>query len=371
MIEQIRNPTNAPPDSSFGELAELVSADPVYDGVWGELAEGPGGSVFSSPPWIRVLRETYGFSPGAIVALNREGRPLGGMPYCRVEDPIMGKRVVTLPFSDYCDPIGMDDDLWGGAATILGEDGCPVLIRCLRCQPPLEITGLDFRVSRTALWHGIDLRWNREELWCGIRDSARRAVEKARRAGVSISVETGSEAIDEFFRMHLGVRKHKYRLLAQPRSFFNNISRFFFETGRGFLLMARHGERAIAGVLILVWGDTLYYKFNASDPDYLDMRPNHLLIWEGILRAKRMGLRRWDFGLSDPDQPGLVRFKRHFGSFERKIRFLRHEPGDGSASDRIGEFREVLGTITDILTEPSVPDHVTERAGTLLYRYFA
>jgi lipid II:glycine glycyltransferase (peptidoglycan interpeptide bridge formation enzyme) len=233
--------------------------------------------------------------------------------------------------------------------------------------------GRGFEVYKTACWHGIDLGWGREALWSGIRNSTRRAVEKAQRRGVTAVVETDSTALDEFYRMHLGVRKHKYRLLAQPRRFFENISRYFFEEGRGFLLMARQGNRTLAGVLFLVWRGTIYYKFNASDPRYLDRRPNDLLIWEGMMLAKRMGLVRWDFGLSDSDQPGLVRFKRHFGSGESHIRFYRYDPTAprNPGAERGRRVRETLGQITDILTDPSVPDELTESGGDLLYRFFA
>ena len=34
------------------------------------------------------------------------------------------------------------------------------------------------------------------------------------------------------------------------------------------------------------------------------------------------------------------------------------------------EVGQLLGTVTDLLTDPSVPDAVTERAGAALYRFF-
>jgi hypothetical protein len=47
------------------------------------------------------------------------------------------------------------------------------------------------------------------------------------------------------------------------------------------------------------------YKFNASvDQKY---RPNDLLAWDAILYGHRRALTTLDFGISENDQPGLVR----------------------------------------------------------------
>ena len=170
--------------------------------------------------------------------------------------------------------------------------------------------------------------------------------------------------------MHLKVRKYKYGLLAQPYSFFQNIWRHFVEAEHGFLLLAMNGDRIVAGDFFVEWKDTLYYKFNASLPGDLSHRPNDLLIWKGIQLAKNKGLTYLDFGLSDLDQEGLVRYKRKFGTEERNISFLRHE-SNGGPSLAAREMRGLLGRLTMRFTDQLVPDPVTERAGEDLYRFFA
>jgi hypothetical protein len=75
-----------------------------------------------------------------------------------------------------------------------------------------------------------------------------------------------------------------------------------------------------------------------------------------------------DWGLSDLDQPGLVGFKRKWATDERRLLTLRAGTGEPRPGQR--EFGDALGGLTHLLTEDSVPDDVTERAGALLYRYF-
>jgi len=167
----------------------------------------------------------------------------------------------------------------------------------------------------------------------------------------------------------LKVRKYKYGLLAQPYSFFQNIWQRFVDAHHGFLLLAIHEDKIVAGDFFLDWKDTLFYKFNASLPGDLPYRPNDLLIWEGIQRGKERGFSYLDFGLSDIDQEGLVRYKRKFGTEERTISFLRYSP-NGPPTQAEKELRQLLGTLTNRFTDRLVPDLVTERAGEDLYRLF-
>src|SRR6266513_2451673 len=138
----------------------------------------------------------------------------------------------------------------------------------------------------------------------------------------------------------------------------------------GFLLLAIHGDKIVAGDFFLEWKDTLYYKFNASLPDDLSHRPNDLLIWHGIQEGKKRGLTYLDFGLSDIDQEGLIRYKRKFGTEEKTISFLHYSPNGGPTSAE-KEIRQLLGKLTATFTDHLVPDQITEKAGEDLYRLFS
>lgn len=345
----------------------LVCVDPRNDGAWNRLVERVRSSVFHSPEWMQVLTDTYGWEPRAHVILDEHGEPQAGLPFFRIED-MLGERIVSLPFSDYCDPLAGDDDTW---RTLIGQlipSHLPITVRCLHNELPL--TDERFRLSKQAKWHRLDVRQDSEKLWSQMHDSTHRAIRKSQREGLIVHVDVSEEGLRAFFEMHLRIRKYKYGLLAQPYSFFQNIWRRFVEPGHGFLLLAMFENKIVAGDFFLVWKDTLYYKFNASLFDGLAHRPNDLLIWEGIQRAKELGLAYLDFGLSDIDQEGLIRYKRKFGTEESTISFLRYEPNGGPTRAE-KEIRELLGKLTHRFTDQLVPDLVTERAGEDLYRLFS
>lgn len=343
-----------------------ICVDPTTDAVWRQLVQQQPGSVFHSPEWMGVIARTYHFELEGYILLEADGTPVAGLPVCRIDD-IRGRRIVSLPFSDYCDPLVQDAQQWNLLVEALLHHDWTVVFRCLRNHLPDSDSR--FTAVKKAKWHGIDLNATLDQIWERIDSSAKRAIRKAQQNGVRIIRAQHKDELHAFFEMHLAVRKHKYHMVAQPYSFFENIWETFLAPGHGALLLALHQNRIIGGTLYLIWQDTLYYKFNASIAQELGVRPNDLLAWAGLQYAKEAGCSRFDFGLSDWDQEGLIRFKRKFATDEQTITFYNSVPG-GAASYTV-QARELLPRLTDILTDPSVPDDITERAGTLLYRLFA
>jgi CelD/BcsL family acetyltransferase involved in cellulose biosynthesis len=344
----------------------IVSVDPRSDAAWATLVQNSASSVFHAPSWIQVLTDTYGWEAHAHVLLDDQGRPRAGIPFCRISD-VLGDRIVALPFSDYCDPLVPDDQCWHMLIDCLLTERSPIVVRCLHNSMPLKDNR--FALVKQAKWHGLDLRPDLDTLWSRMHDSTHRAIRKSQREGVVVRVAQSEHELRAFFDMHLKVRKYKLGLLAQPFRFFQNIWRHFVDTHHGFLLLALYQDKIVAGDFFLEWKDTLYYKFNASLPADLSHRPNDLLIWEGIQYAKARGFQSLDFGLSDIDQEGLLRYKRKFGTEEKTISFLRCAP-NGSPTSVEKELRTLLAQLTHRFTDHLVPDPVTEGAGDDLYRLF-
>jgi CelD/BcsL family acetyltransferase involved in cellulose biosynthesis len=347
---------------------EFLCIDPQSDPLWQRLIERYESSAFHSPNWIRVLTATYGFPVQAYVITDTAGEPVAGLPFCRIED-IRGKRLVALPFSDYCDPLVGEADHWRLLLDKLLAEQVPFLVRPLHNS--VALTDERLALVNKAKWHGIDLSPDLDTLWMNLHGSARRAIRKAEKNGIVVKAAESKEGLREFFELHLNVRKNKYRMLAQPYSFFENIWEQFIEKQNGLLLLARHRGEVIGGILFLEWKDEIYYKFNASAPSYLAHRPNDLLLWNGIKYAKEKGFAHLDFGLSDWDQEGLVRYKRKFASEEKTISFLRYEPNGATSHTKPDTtMKHLLPQLTDLFTDESVPDAITEHAGDVLYRYF-
>ncbi len=132
----------------------LVEVDPRVDERWRALVEREHGSLFHSPEWAHVLADTYSWEPRAHLVLGATGVATAGIPWCRVSDP-GSERIVSLPFSDFCGPIGLPayDAAYKELYDVLDHAGLPVRCRILAdagSEPPRQVIG-------AARWHGIEI----------------------------------------------------------------------------------------------------------------------------------------------------------------------------------------------------------------------
>ncbi len=358
----------AGPGTAFDQgrpgMTAVREADPRSDPLWRDLACTSVGSLFTSPPWITAVSDTYGFTPSARVMVDRSGSPRAGAAWIDVSD-LRGQRRLALPFCDRGDPLVADLGAWQAVAADAFTEDVPLTLRCLDTSPAVEDPR--FVMNGAAAWHATPLTRSLDDLHAAFRPQTRRNIATAERAGVEVVLSAESEAVREYHRLHVELRKRKYRLLAQPWEFFDRIWKAFSPADAIRTALAMVDGRPVAGALYLVWQDTLYYKFGASQAQFLPSRPNDSIHWHAIRWAHGRGLRMLDWGLSDLDQPGLCRYKRGWASVEGRIRTLN---AGGPPRGRRADVEETLSTITELLTEPSVPQVVTERAGAALYRFF-
>lgn len=340
--------------------------DPASDGEWAALVTGHDSDVFHSPQWMHVLQRTYGFETRAVL-VDEGGLAVAGIPFCEIRD-IRGDRVVSLPFSDSCDPLVSNRHEWNEIAMTLQSLGHPVSVRVLHSSIPLGDPR--FAPVSRAKWHGLELDADVEEIWARIDASARRAIRKARREGLEVRPAKSKDELRDFYDLHLRTRKDKYGLLAQPYAFFENIWSEFVDDGHGELMVALQDGAIIGGIFFLEWKGVMHYKFNASNPECAHLRPNDIILWTAIEQGIASGSRRIDFGLSDWDQEGLLRYKRKYAGEEKTIVTLRSEPANGRVVEPEGAGA-LLSAVTRFLTDERVPIELTEKAGNEFYRYFA
>ena len=356
-----RSPRQDIEDDGFPAVAAV---DPRTDPRWLALASDPGGSLFTSPPWISAVSATYGFTPSARVLLDPSGAPRAGLAWTDVDD-LRGRRRLSLPFSDRADPIVGDDGTWPAVSAAAFTGGLPFTLRCLDTSP--AVVDPRFTTVGEAAWHLTPLDRPLDDVHAAFRSQTRRNIARAEEAGVEVVLSAEAEAVWQFHRIHVDLRKRKYRLLAQSREFFERIWETFSPADAIRTALALVDGRPVAGAVYLVWGDTVYYKFGASDAESLPLRPNDAIHWQLIRWAHQRGLRALDWGLSDLDQPGLCAYKRKWASVEGRIRTLN---AGGPPLGRRSDVEETLSVVTDLLTDPAVPNAVSERAGAALYRFF-
>lgn len=349
-------------------VARIVQ-DPGTDSGW-ELAAKSFGTLFNSPPWIRVLADAFEIPIRGI--LREDGSRTQGFLVADIDDAC-GVRQSTLPFSDYCDPLsatGAPD--WAMLRQMIDAD-IPYSTRmCDNADTEPEF----LEVSAVFARHSIDLERPISEIWDTLPSNARQGVRRASRSAVTACAETASGdtslggksgLLDEFHRLHVGLRAAKFRMLAQPGEFFAAIGREF-GSGSLALVNARQDSQLVAGILLLKWGDVAYYKFNASTDAGQRAHANDLCMWTAIEYAKEeWGCRTLDLGLSDLDQPGLIRYKNKYATSVGKIQTYQN---DAAREAKASPVRDVINSAVGLVTTEGVPEEVRMRAASTYYRYF-
>ncbi|MFA5088882.1 MAG: GNAT family N-acetyltransferase [Candidatus Omnitrophota bacterium] len=321
-------------------------------------------NLFSSPDWLTVIEKTYHIRL-RIKYIERHDAIASYIIYSVVKNFLEWK-ICICSYCDYfdCQVVNLED--WKALFHSLREDfpEYRIAIRNLRDEIVRQIPELT--ILSKERFHILDVREPLPEIWKRTHDSFRSAVKQAQKNGVVVK-RCAKEGLRDFYQLHFKLRKNKYRLFAQPYCFFDIIWRQYVDKGQGALLGAYDADgRFIGGNMYLICGDTLYYKFNTSSRDALQLRPNNLMFWEGIKFAKERNLRYLDLGSSGCEQHGLIMFKNHAGAMMSDITHLGYAPQGYRFSQK-----KILKWMTRTFTEPWMPDFMTRLGSRIIYPFLA
>ena len=343
--------------------------DPTTDARWDEfVARQPQSSVFHTAAWARVIREAYGYLPRYYV-LESDAGIGAAIPFYFVRSFLTGKRLVCLPFSDYCWPLGEEE-----ADIALLLDTAEKEIKA-GAASYIEIRGHQNGVSGVTpslishdyyFTYMLDLEPDLKVLNENFHDSVRRGIHQAEKRGVTVRMTRTLADLHHFFELNVATHK-KLGVLPQPHAFFKALYRHVISQDLGFLAMAEWDGKVIAGVLFLTYKDTIYYKFNASVKNYLQKRPNHLIIWEVIRYTCANGYKYFDFGRCPFEEEGLRTFKYRWGSQEINLPYYYYPKAKGLST--ISENSLIFRSMKVFLH--ATPTFACKIAGSLLYRHLA
>jgi hypothetical protein len=341
-----------------------VQTLPIDEALKRGILPGLGRNLFSSPEWFNVILKTY--HPKMFVKFLEESGKVRSYVIYTVVKNFLEWKICVLSYCDYCDAYVVSIDDWRVFFEALCQEfpRYRIAIRSLR-DDKVRDCGCFHELSRER-FHLLDIHADTDTLWKKLDGSFRNQVRQGERRGL-VCREGTLDDLDKFYLLHVGLRRNKYRIFAQPYRFFRTIWEEFIAKGNGFLLCGFSPDgQMIGGTIFLICGNTLYYKINTSARDTLEFRSNNVLIWEGIKRAKARGLEFVDLGSSGLEQHGLVHFKDSTGAKRFDIIHLGYHP-DGYVFSQ----KRILKAYTRLMTMPWVPMIVTRMGSHLIYRYLA
>ncbi|HZT74718.1 MAG TPA: GNAT family N-acetyltransferase [Terriglobales bacterium] len=333
---------------------KVARIDPLLDPRWRQLLDRhPDAGIFHTPAWLEALRRTYGYEP-VVFTTAAPGAPLSdGVVFCRVRSWLTGDRLVSLPFSDHCQPLLPAADaraIWSALITAAAQEKRKYLeIRPVHWEdlapPPDGAWDQDCRYA----FHVVDLTPPLELLLRTFDDSCvRRRIRRAERAGLECISGRSPELIGEFFDLHAATRR-RHGLPPQPKAWFANLAACLGDRLR--VHLARHQGRPIAAIVTLLFRDTLTYKFGASDAGFHRLGVMPFLFWRAIEAGKGQGAARFDLGRSDKGNAGLIAFKGNWNAEKRELTYLRF-PRRTGAKRTLGQVERAGPTLLGRLPAP-------------------
>jgi len=299
--------------------------DPLIDRRWEELVQRhPRASVFHSSAWLKALSRTYQYQPIAYTTSPADQKLENAIVLCRIQSWLTGRRLVSLPFSDHCEPLVDAREDLDAIMAALEQDSREWDLRYIELRPlqQLEIGTSLHHSTVPYTFHQLDLAPGLPTLFANChKNSTQRKILRAEREGLRYREGSTEEFVEHFYGLHTITRK-RHRRPPQPRKWFVNLIDCFGDALK--IRVAFKGNRPLAAVITIRHKGTMVYKYGGSDPLFNHLGSMHLLLWAAIEEAKAADLQSFDFGRTDADQKGLITFKKRWGTTQSDLVYSRY-----------------------------------------------
>ena len=340
--------------------------DPLLDSRWESLVgRHPKSSVFHSTAWLQALRDTYGYEP-VVFTTTPPGRELAnGLVFCRVSSWLTGKRLVSVPFSDHCEPLVDNAQEFSFLiATIEGylqREG----FKYFELRPMFSTESPDqayqgLSKSESYYFQSVDLRPDLDALFRSFHKSCvQRKVHRAEREHLDYE-EGRSDALLQKFYDLMVVTRRRHGLPPQPLLWFRNLIRNLEDKLE--IRVASKDGRPLASILTILHKKSLVYKYGCSDAQFHNMGGMAFVFWKAIQDGKRLGAIEYDLGRSERDNEGLISFKENWAAKTIPLTYYRY-PAQTASSGSGWRERVIKQAFS------KMPPSVLAATGRILYRH--
>jgi hypothetical protein len=305
----------------------FYQVDPTQDARWADLAERHAeASIFHSVAWLQALRRTYGYEPVVFTTSPPTGELKNGLVFCHVNSWLTGHRLVSLPFSDHCEPLfdSVEDVnflIRYLQATLERKEWKYLEVRPINTNFGRTDNRAGFVPAATYFIHTLDLRPDLDDVFRSLdRDSVQRRVQRAQQAGLVEKCGTSDNLLKEFFRL-LVITRGRHHVPPPPYAWFRNLVHCLGKALE--IRLAYQQETSIAAILTLRFKDIVYYKYGCSNARFKNLGPMPWLLWNAIAAAKSNGANEFDMGRTEDNNAGLLAFKNHWVPHPKQLIYWR------------------------------------------------
>lgn len=165
----------------------------------------------------------------------------------------------------------------------------------------------------------IDLQKSDEELLAAMHQKTRYNLNLAKRKGVQVKIGHTDKMMSEFLHLfHITSGRHK--IFLHPDNYYKTLFKVFVEEGNAEIITGYFKGKALASMMVIFYGDTLFFPYGGSTHLYKETMPFYLVYWEAFQLGKKRGAKYFDMWNcltpeeENPNHPwyGFHRFKKGF-----------------------------------------------------------
>lgn len=345
----------------------IYQIEPISDPRWADLVQRhSASSVFHTVGWLEALKRTYDYEPVVFTTSSPTGALENGVVFCRVKSWFTGARLVSLPFSDHCEPLcDSPEDLnfiLRYLQTAVEREGWKyVEVRSSGSMLGQTSETNDGPRPASYFLHVLDLHSDLNDVFRGLdRDSVQRRIQHANRSNLEERSGTSDDLLRKFYGLFVMTR-HRHRLPPPPYSWFKNLLHYTGDAAE--IRIACEGETPIAAILTLRFRDVLYYKYGCSDPRFKRLGATPWLLWNAVAAARSTGATAFDMGRTQQQHTGLLAFKNRWVKHPQRLAYW--------SFPTVSAFAPVDGWHSEIARRlfSCMPSKLLALTGRMIYRH--
>jgi CelD/BcsL family acetyltransferase involved in cellulose biosynthesis len=348
----------------------LNTINPSVDERWNQFVmDHPLGCIFHHSAWKEVLDQSFShLHPCYFIIENDTGNIIGGVPCFIISSRLTGKRMVSLPFSLYCDPLVTDESHFRILLDYMSEYMNKSRARFIELRTRFAYNlfeNTEYKQHTGYKNHTLIL----QEDYATIRKTfhrscVRQKLQHAENSGIHVRRATSEEDVRIFYHLNCLTRK-KFGVPPKSPQFYLNLWEILHPKNMVEILIAEYQNEFICSVLLLKYKKYVHAEYMGTDDRFIRMSPNILLFGKAIELAYEEGYGFFDFGSSASSNTSLIQFKQRWGTKEEDISHFYFPEVRGFSCDFENSWRYRLFTGVN----RRLPDPLFRYIGKQLYNH--
>lgn len=321
-------------------------------------------SVYHHPAWIKAIARAFNHNAFYLFLEESDGTIKGLFPFITIDSSFTGKRIVSVPFSAYCDPL-LPEEIIRESITYLQTAFKDFKGIEIRTKTELKSEPSNFSKNNNYVTNVIQLQDNIEDTLKSMhRTSVRPFIRRAENKNLDVRYGNSENDLRIFYKYEVSLRKR----LSYPPLPYNLYLEVWQELKKHDMILLPIIENmgnTIAAGFVLRFKNIYYLEYAAADNNYFDLYPVHKLYWEIIKLAQTNGVKYVDFGRSSKSNESLIAFKDRWNSIRYNL-YYYYYPSQSYHLTKSSGLENLLKLINS-----KMPKKLLELEGRIIYPHLS